>query len=256
MNSTVKSAARVLSLLEYFDAHRAEASVMTLARDLGFPQSSTSVLVRSLVALGYLEPGNAARTYRPTARVTLLGAWIEPLLAPSGAILQVMRELGDATGETIILAAGYPTLVRYIHIVPATTAMRLHLSPGTQRPLVTSGTGRVFMSTLDDARVQWLVYRHNAELAKGEPKVSLAALRRDLAQIRADGYSVSIDRVTPGAGIVAAALPPREQGMPLAIGIGGHSQRIRANAEHFAKLIKAATRRHFGPRAVRVRSAA
>lgn len=245
MNAVVKSAARVLALLEYFDSVRSEATIMNIARELGYPQSSTSVLVRSLVDLGYLERGQAPRTYRPTPRVTLLGSWVEPMLAPDGAILTLMRELGDGTGETIILAAAYPTVVRYIHVVPATTAMRLHLGTGTERPIATSGAGRVFMSTMDDERVRWLVYRHNAELVRGEVKLQLAAVRRDIAQIRSDGYSVSIDRVTPGAGIVAAALPVSHGGMPLVVGIGGLSQTIRANAEAFSKLIRASIKRHF-----------
>lgn len=244
MNGVVKSAARVLAVFEYFDSVRCEATIMNIARALGYPQSSTSVLMRSLMDLGYLERGEAPRTYRPTPRVTVLGSWIEPMLAPDGEIIQLMRELGDATGETIILAAAYPTLVRYIHVVPATTAMRLHLGAGTERPMVTSGAGRVFMSMLDDERVRMLVYRHNEELPRGEPKLSLSVVRRDLAQIRQAGYSVSVDRVTPGAGIVAAPLPMSHGGKSLVVGIGGLSQTIRANAERFSKLIRASVKRH------------
>jgi DNA-binding IclR family transcriptional regulator len=109
MNSVVKSAARVLEVFEYFDSVRTESTIMDIARALSYPQSSTSVLVKSLVELGYLQHGARYRTYRPTPRVTLLGAWVEPMLSAEGAVLQLMDDLGKATGETIILAAAYST---------------------------------------------------------------------------------------------------------------------------------------------------
>ncbi len=243
--SLVKSAARVIEVLEYFDSVRAEATIMDIARALDYPQSSTSVLVKSLVDLGYLQHGVRYRTYRPTPRVTLLGAWIEPMLAPDGAIVRMMNDLGDATGETIILASEHSTVVRYIYVVPATTAMRLHVGPGTLRPIAYSGAGRVFMSRMSEDRVRWLVHRFNEDHPAGTPKLQLAAVRRDLAAIRTDGYGVSYDRITPGAGIVAAALPVTSDDMPLVVGIGGLSQTVRAKSAAFGTLILDAIQRHF-----------
>lgn len=52
--SVVKSAGRVLQILEFFDDVKREANVVEICRALGYPQSSTSVLLRSLVQLGYL----------------------------------------------------------------------------------------------------------------------------------------------------------------------------------------------------------
>lgn len=243
--SVVKSAARVIEMLEYFDSVRVEATIMDIARALDYPQSSTSVLVRSLVELGYLQHGVRYRAYRPTPRVTLLGAWIEPMLAPDGAIVRLMNELGDATGETIILASEHSTVVRYIYVVPASTAMRLHVGPGTLRPTAYSGAGRVFMSRMSEDRVRWLVHRFNEEHPKGTPRLYLTAVRRDLAAIRADGYCVSYDRITQGAGIVAAPLPVTSEAMPLVVGIGGLSQTIRAKSALFSARILDAIRRHF-----------
>jgi DNA-binding IclR family transcriptional regulator len=250
MTALVKSAARVLEIFEYFDSVRSEATVMDVARVLDYPQSSTSVLLKSLLDLGYLQRGRKPRTYRPTPRVTLLGAWVEPLLSPDGEILRLMDSLGEATGETIILAACYTNDLRYIYVVPGTSTMRLHVSPGTVRPLVNSGAGRMFMSAMDDERVRTIVYRHNAELPPGAPKAQLAAVRRDLAAIRADGYAVSFDKVTLGAGIVAAPLPVSPDGLALVVGIGGLTHTIRSNADRFAHLIDAAIKRHFhtGPK--------
>jgi len=122
---TVKSAIRVLEVFEYFDRVQREASVTEIARELGYPQSSTSVLLRNLADLGYLRHGADQRSYFPTPRVAMLGSWVEPMVAPGGSLRQLMGELGELTGETIILATPLRDQVQYVHVVPATTTASL-----------------------------------------------------------------------------------------------------------------------------------
>jgi DNA-binding IclR family transcriptional regulator len=253
VNSTVKSAARVIEVFEFFDRIRRAATVTEVARALGYPQSSTSVLLRSLVKLGYLEQDAGRRNYLPTPRVTLLGSWIEPLLAPGGEIVRMMDELGEQTGETIILGVPSGEAVRYIHVVQATNAMRLHVGNGTVRPMAISGMGRLFMSTMDEARVRQIVARYNAEIAGEEGKLNLAAVRRDLALIRAEGHAPSFDRVTQGAGGISVLLPVVPHGVPMAVAIGGLSRNINDNRERYLQMIRASIRRHLqgGTRALR-----
>src|SRR3546814_4827584 len=49
---------------------------MEIADALGYPQSSTSALLRSLVGMGYLNYDAHARTYITSSRVALLGSWV------------------------------------------------------------------------------------------------------------------------------------------------------------------------------------
>lgn len=254
MPRTVKSAVRVLEVLELFDRLQREASVGEIARELGYPVSSTSMLLASLLELGYLRHGADQRSYFPTPRVAVLGSWIEPLLAPNAAVMRMMAELGEATGETIILAAPTRDQAQYLHVVPATTTMRMHVGPGTMRPLVACGLGRVLLSTMPEDKVRQLVMRHNdGPLADEEGRVSLAALQRELSGIRARGYAVVLRGVTPGAGLVAMLLPVELSGLPLALGIGGWAREMRARQQDYVKLLRDAVDRHLRPH---VRSAA
>jgi hypothetical protein len=47
----------------------------------------------------------SGRVYRPTARLPLLVGWIGARLFREGRVIEVMNELSQATGETIILGA-------------------------------------------------------------------------------------------------------------------------------------------------------
>ena len=245
MSANVKSAVRVLRVLEYFDGIRREAGVTEIARALGYPASSTTGLLQSLVELGYLVQ-DERRMYRPTPRVTLLGAWIDPLLVPGGPVVSMMDELGAATGETIILGIPSGITVRYVHVVPATRPMRLHVGPGDTRPMALSGIGRLFLSQMSDEDVRHVLFRHNALQRDETARLSLAAVRRDLDTIRAAGYSVSIDRISRGAGLVCMGLPERPGSGPMAVAVGGLSSIIRATSGQLASLMKDCIRRHLG----------
>src|ERR1700740_2583728 len=101
---SIKSAHRVLEILEYFDQDRRHATVMDMSRTLNYPQSSTSELLRSLTRLGYLHYNRYRRTYTPKARVALLGAWVEPALFRGGSILGAVDRVAELVGETVLLS--------------------------------------------------------------------------------------------------------------------------------------------------------
>lgn len=245
MPRTVKSAVRVLEVFEYFDRIQREATVGEVARELFYPVSSTSILLANLLERGYLRHGADQRSYFPTPRVTLLGAWVEPLLQPHTEVMRMMAELGEATGETIILAAPARDQAQYLYVVPAIATMRMHVGPGTMRPLVASGLGRVLLSAMPDEKVRRLVMRHNdGPLVNEEGRISLAALRREISGIRARGYAVVLRGVTPGAGLVGMLLPIHLGGLPLAVGIGGWAREMRVRQVEYIQLLREAVARH------------
>ena len=83
-NSVVKSAARVIQIFEFFDTVRRECPVAEVADHYGWPHSSTSVLMRSLVTLGYLHYDSRRRTYLPSMRVAPLGDWVHSAMLVGG----------------------------------------------------------------------------------------------------------------------------------------------------------------------------
>jgi IclR family acetate operon transcriptional repressor len=237
MSSNVKSAIRVLEILEYLDSIRREAGVTEIARELNYPISSTSMLLQSLAERGYLEQ-NSKRTYRMTPRVTLLGSWVAPNLSANGDVVAMMEEIGKQCGAAIVLAVPTSAAVRYIHVVPATKTVRMHVSPGATRPLVNSGFGRLFLAGMPEESIRQAVFRHNSHLAEGETPVSLKSFQKNLEAIRATGHAVSVDQATPGAGVVAVRLPDAATDLVMGVGIGAPSELIRMHADEYATLIK------------------
>ena len=86
--SVIKSAQRVLAILEYFKERQRSATVGDIAGALRLPQSSVSMLVKSLVSLGYLEHGEKSRLLRPSYRVADTSPQLSPAMSRFTTSLQ------------------------------------------------------------------------------------------------------------------------------------------------------------------------
>lgn len=245
-NTVVKSAGRALQILEYFDDTRGAANMMDVARTLNYPESSTSVLLRSLTTLGYLHYDRHKRTYRPTSRVRLLGSWIDSPLFQNDGVIHLMEDLNSEVEDTVMLAARNELSTQYIHVVQARTALRLHLTPGTMRPIAKSIPGWVMLSRLSDIEIAKLVRRVNAETPSGEDLVNIGELLQKMAKIRRDGYISSSSLVTPGCTVLAMPLPPQLCETQLVIAIGGPTLRIEGRLETLVALLNQLIRDHLG----------
>lgn len=58
---SVKSALRVLEILEVFDAERRPPRVTDIVEPMNLPQSSASMLLKTMVARGYMDFDAASR---------------------------------------------------------------------------------------------------------------------------------------------------------------------------------------------------
>jgi DNA-binding IclR family transcriptional regulator len=68
--------ALVLEAFEYFAHRKSPATVGEICADLRYPQSSTSVLLKTLQAMGYLHYELRSRRYAPAEKVRRLSRWV------------------------------------------------------------------------------------------------------------------------------------------------------------------------------------
>ena len=245
--SVVKSAGRTLQILEYFDDVRRPANMTEISRGLGYPESSTSILLRSLVTVGYLDFDRCKRTYRPTSRVRLLGSWVDTQLFQNDNVLRMMEELNAEADDAIILASRNGLSAQYIHIVQARTALRLHLTPGTERPIVQSTTGWVMLSRLTNNEIALLLRRANSEVDSLDAIVPLPDLMEQIEQIRRDGYIMAKSQVTPGCTVLAMPLPAHLTEGSLVLAIGGPSERMAEDRrDYLVDLMRRRIHEHLG----------
>jgi DNA-binding IclR family transcriptional regulator len=230
----VKSAGRVLRILELFDVLKREALVSEVSELLGLPQSSTSVLLRSLVVMGYLSYNAPTRAFAPTTRVALLGNWVNAPLLSDGPLIRLMHRLNVRTGQAVVLAIRNHIWSQYIHVVQATSSVRLYVMKGSRRPLACSATGLTLISDLSDSEITRIGVRYNAEPQEVDVKVPVSVLLERVQAVRMNGYAFQHDTVTAGAGVIAMRLPSLEKSEErLSIGIAAPTEILRDNKDDF-----------------------
>lgn len=234
----VKSAARTLAILEFFDEVRQPANVVTVSEALRYPQSSTAALLRSMVAMGYLQFDARARTYLPTDRVGLLGSWISPPLFEDGALLRMMRAIHRRTGQLALIAARNGDFAQYIHVMKQPDAVSCHIHIGMKCPIAFSGAGLVLLATTSDGEVKSLVHRLNAYASSDAVRIHLPELLAELAQIRRRGFCVSRSRVVDNFGSIAIMLPAELTSRPLVVGLGGCANVIEARESELVAIVR------------------
>jgi DNA-binding IclR family transcriptional regulator len=232
----VKSAHRALGILAYFDYIQRPAMVMEIVEALKLPQSSASMLLRSLVTDGYLKFDPVKRTYVSSMRVALLGNWLRSPFYAEGPAMRAMRELNENTGLTISLATRNGNYAQYIHVLQAKDPSVEHLALGTARPLPYSGVGHVILSSLPQHEVQRIVLRYNAEVEDLGAKVNMRDLIAELALINQRGYAVTESIPMPYSTTIAVALERLPGEPPLVLALGATSKIMRESED---KLIAA-----------------
>lgn len=217
----IKSAHRVMQIFEFFASVRKPSSATEISQALGFPQSSASMLLRSLVTLGYLEHHNEDRTYEPTIRLSLLGGSVPQRLDIASHIIETLNSLHEEFDETIVLAQRYRHYIRYIYAVQhPEPGISYQIRPGTLRPACTSATGLALLTLAAERDVLSVVSWTNAEEPDPEAWLKRADVLATLARTRDQGYAYHERMLDEWLGIQVAVLLPPEEGAPrLAIGM-------------------------------------
>lgn len=220
----VKSANRVLEILEYFAEVRAPASLTQLAEALALPKSSCLALIGTLEETGYLYQVHPRVGYYPTGR------WLEQaqVIAQHDPVIHrvspAMEALRDRTGETVILGKQAGHRVVYIAVVESSQTVRYTAHPGQFKPLHGTSSGKALLATLDgDLRRQLL---RELTLKSFTPRTitGIAAIERDLAAGIRRGWHCSVGEHVPDVTALAATFAVNDEAYVLVV--AGPSHRL------------------------------
>ena len=235
--AAIKSARRVVEVFEFFAEKQGPATVGEIAKALGFPQSSTSVLLKCMSDLKYIQRDSVTRLYKPTLRLALTSSWLRDEHLTGPKLTSLMIALRDKTGGSVVLGIQNDVHVQYIQVVPAKMPVQLVMHLGQLRPLCRTAVGKMLLSQYSDEKVSAIVRRINARVIQAE-RVQIRAFLNELKEIREAGLSYSENAASPGAAVVAALVPFSDRDLPMAIGVGGPIDHIKPNRAQISACLK------------------
>lgn len=242
--SVVKSAVRVIEVLEFFDRTRMPAPVGQVSTALCFPQSSTSALLRSLTKIGYLRYDPETRTYFPTVRVPLLGNSIAQPWFRGGPLLELMDDLAERSGLHVALARRNGDHAQYVNVTDPQDTARLGVMSGAMVPLASSAAGQLLLAEQSDQEVRRLMHRLNAEVASPADIVRISELQVLVADARRRGY-VFINHRSDAA--LAFRLPRDPDSSPLALVLLGDPESLTKRLPALLTMMREAIARRLKP---------
>jgi IclR family transcriptional regulator, acetate operon repressor len=176
--------------------------ISELARRSGLAKTTVFRLVHELAGCGLVEVTSGG--VRLGMRLFELGSSVPRQRSLAEAALPIMRDLQQATGDTVHLAVLDRTEVVYLQILRGSGTRPLPSRVGGRMPAHATGVGKAILAfsprpVLDALMAAGLRPRTARTI------VAPGALRRELSRIRQAG--TAFDREESGPGIVCAASP-------------------------------------------------
>ena len=235
----VTSVLRAFELLEHFRTVRRPQSLKDLVEAFGYPSSSIADLLKTLSGSGYIAFDNSSRTYFPTTRLSELGDWVTSKVVMQGPPFATMKTLRRLTGETVLLGTPNDLEILYLAVFEATQPIQYVMSGRrAHRAIVQSSVGTALLSAEDDDFLERIWRRSIARGLIDRKTLPFEQLHKRIETCRADGYTLNRDASNPGASVVAAFVPAPYNGLHLAIGVGGPTERIHAKADKIANVLR------------------
>lgn len=202
---SVKSAQRVLEVLEAFRRRQEPMTAKAVAEALGYPLSSTSILLRAMSGLGYLAVDRIDRSYFPTKRVAELGGWILDSRVVDPALVALAKTVHAKLGDSITLSIPVGHEIEFIFVRLAKHPIGLSIQVGARLPLCQSVSGFGWLMTCPTEDVRRILDHHNQVSGRTNhvvPGQLLALLKR----ARERGYAAGAAPLFPGFATVSVPL--------------------------------------------------
>ena len=236
----VKSAERAMALLEFFAEWRRPATVKEVSQSLGWPQSSTSMLLASLAEAGYYDHDPRSGMYLPSVRILLAAEWIGEQLFSEQSLLRLMEKVHGATGHTVMIGTQHGVHVRYLHVLQATREQRFTARTGSLRPLFRSAPGRMLLSLKTEREIALLLRRANALETDASLRLGFEEVVREREATLRNGYAISLGTSQPGAAALAILLPVPRGAKPMTLSVGGPLREITREKAKLVRLLREA----------------
>ena len=225
-----QSLERGLAILSAFGSDRSTIGVSELSRELGLSRSTTHRYIATLTSLGYLQQDAETKRYRLGPRVLDLGFAAINSMDIREISVPHLQALSDATGFTVNMAILDGPDVVYIERCRTSRSgqrqIDLNLHVGSRLPAYCTGLGKALLAFLPEERFEEILDQADL-VARGPNTITgRAALRAEMARVRATGLAVNNEELAYGLRSIAAPIRSRSGDVVAALNLAVHRSMV------------------------------
>lgn len=223
--STVKSLAKALSVLECFSVEKPELGISEISRALNLQKSTVFNILNTFQKCGYLVKNPENSKYALGFKVLHLAYIVSSHHGLRDLFLPYLTQIARETKEVCYFGILDELEVLYIEAVYPSMQQQTRNILGERAPLYCTGLGKAMMAHLNQADMEKVLkqpMRQFTSFTLTDP----AALRHQLEEVRVNGYAV--DNMEHEFGIRCVAVPVFGSGGSViaAVSVSGPSPRF------------------------------
>jgi len=221
--ASVQSVDRALTILGIL-ARLGEPGVTEIAAELGVHKSTAFRLVATLESHGMVEQNEDRGKYRLGVGVLRLAGATTARLDVVQEARPICRKLAADSGETVNIAVLSDRSALYLDQVAGQSALQSHNWVGQHIPLHATSNGKVLLSGLSSDEVDSRLPKLPSYTS--DTVTSRARLRRELAEVRDQGYAVAVDELEVGLTAIAAPIRNAHGDVIASLSVSGPTFRL------------------------------
>ncbi|MFC7365660.1 IclR family transcriptional regulator [Bhargavaea changchunensis] len=222
---SVKSAERVMDVIDYLVNAEEPATLMELSECLGIPKSSMSQLLSTMMRKQYLTKDQANR-YKLGHKLITAGNRARVSNDIYSVSIPVLKQTIQRTGETLFLGIRSGKEVIYLAKVDSDQSMRTAAQPGSRKPLYCTGLGKTFLAfenrETSDRLIEEIEMKRHTRNTITDPD----ELKRAAESYRNEGFVIDDEEGEQGIYCIAAPIFDESGKIIAALSCAGGKDRI------------------------------
>jgi IclR family KDG regulon transcriptional repressor len=204
---------KVTAILKYISLHKEPCRVTDISKQLKITKSSTSRILSSLAKLQWVtQLDSEAYTVGDHMIEFSLSALADMEIRTASQ--PYLTELNDITKETVglVLRIGMDDIVVDQKI--GKNSVRHVLTMGSRHPLGIGGTGKVILAYMEKKEIEEVLnnlFKSGPLVSASGASIDIESLRKELVEIKKNGYAISIGERTAVTAAIAAPIFERNK---------------------------------------------
>ncbi|MFD2922416.1 IclR family transcriptional regulator [Halobacillus naozhouensis] len=222
---TVKSADRVIHILDLLKDFPAGLTLKEIAGRLSLPQSSTFHLLQTMEARRFLSLTDR-KMYKLGPKLIQIGTRALETLDVNAEAQPYLQELMEKVEETVFMAIMLEQELVYVAKVDNYRSVRTSAQIGMRKPMYCTGLGKAFLAFLPAPVTANLLSEMDMPAITKTTVTDRAQLNKQLTEFRQQGFAIDDEENEGGLYCLAAPVFNAAGEMVAAISVAGPKNRV------------------------------
>jgi IclR family transcriptional regulator, KDG regulon repressor len=223
---SVPAIQRTLDLIEAMAFNLRELTITEANRKFKIPKSSVYAILQTLKTRGYVDQ-DPSDHYFLTLKLFSVGSALVDSLDLRKEVYPHLKELTEKAGITGHVAVRDGGHAVYIEKAEVLGAIRLTTRVGKRMPIHSTAIGKALVAYLPEEEIDEFIAKYGLPRLTSRTLTSAREFKKELAHVRAVGYSVSNEENEDGVRAVASPVFDHASRVVAAVNLGGSTLQIK-----------------------------